>query len=301
MNGENIIVKLSQKDNNFIIYEKDKLLGIFGIPHIIKYITSKISNDFLKDIEYESSIEIIEKFFCKFDNNDNIILIGYLNSPIMGNIEIMMKIYSEINKFDQTILQTSIEKIESKIIKNKIIKAIRNLEYLILNHSLKLIVNISDAIKNDNSKNELKINLVKYSIFITNKINYIICDNISDTKTDIILLNAELEQMKNIKSGFEKKFKKLENAIERQNLQIQKIINFIDIDTDIDINTDTDTDTDTDTNTDADIDINIDNLNQNNDYKNDDLHLINQEFNDSDYSYTEETNKKTSVEYLTPV
>jgi hypothetical protein len=289
MNDENIIIKFSQKDNNFIIYDKDKFLGIFGIPHIIKYITSKISNDFLKNIEYESSIEIIEKFFCKFDNNDNINLIGYLNSPIMGNIEIMMKIYSEINKFDQTILQTSIEKIESKPTKNNIIKAIRNLEYLILNHSLKLIVNISDAIKNDISKNELKIKLVKYSIFIVNKINYIICDNISDTKTDILLLNAELEQIKNIKSGFENKFKKIENAIERQNLQIQKIINYIDNSTDIDSDTDININIDSDTKK---------NTQNNNNY---DLDLINEGFNESDYSYTEETNKKSNVEYLTPI
>jgi hypothetical protein len=285
MNNESIIIKFSQRDHNFIIYEKDKLLGVFGIAHIIKYITSKISKDFLKTIEYESSIEIIEKFFCKFDSTDNIVLIGYLDSPLMGNIEIMMKIYSEINKFDQTILQNHIEKLESQIIKNNIVKAIRNLEYLILNHSLKLIVNISDAIKNDNSKNELKITLVKYSIFIINKINYIICDNINDTKTDILVLGAELDQMKKIKSNSENKIKKMGNMINEQNLQIKKIIDYIDIE-----------DVESFNNNELEIDSDEDNS-VNNDF---DQELINGGFNDSDYSYTEESNKKANIDYLTP-
>jgi hypothetical protein len=285
MNNENIIIKFSQKDQNFIIYEKDKLLGVFGIAHIIKYITSKISKDFLKTIEYESSIEIIEKLFCKFDSDNNIVLIGYLDSPLMGNIEIMMKIYSEINKFDQTILQNYIEKLESQTIKNNIIKAIHNLEYLILNHSLKLIVNISDAIKNDYSKNELKLTLIKYSIFIINKINFIICDNISETKTDILVLGAELEQMKKIKFNVEDKIKKMETVINEQNLQIKKIIDYINIDIDTDIDTDIDIE-------------DIANFNKDNDDF--DKELINGGFNDSDYSYTEESNKKTNIDYLTP-
>jgi hypothetical protein len=290
MNDVNIIVKFSQKDHNFIIYERDKLLGVFGIPHIIKYITSKISKDLLKTIEYESSVEIIEKLFCKFDSNDNLVLIGYLDSPLTGNIEIMMKIYSEINKFDQIVLQNYIESLESQDIKTKIIKAIRNFEYLILNHSLKLIVNISDAIKNNNSKSELKMTLIKYSIFIINKINYIICDNINDTKTDILLLNVELDQMKNIRSNIENKVKKIENTVNEQNFQIKKIINYIDADADDILNLDN-----------LDIDENDNDSDKNSDSNNNlELEQNGVEFNDSDYSYTEESNKKTNIDYLTP-
>lgn len=285
MNDENIMIKFSPKDHTFMIYKQDKFLGLFGISHIIKYITSKISKDFLKTIEYESSIEIIEKFFCKFDKNDNIVLIGYLDSPLMGNIEIIMRFYSEINKFDQTVLQNNIEKLESTDLKNKIIKAIRNLEYLILNHSLKLIVNISDIIKNDNSKNELKTTLIKYSIFIINKINFIICDNISDTKTDILLLNTEFEQMKNIRSNIEKKVKKIEFIIDQQNSQIKKIINYIDIG---DINEIDDIN-------------NIDDMDAINNVDEDLIDEINGDFNDQDFSYVEEDGDKIDINYLTPI
>lgn len=286
MSNENIIIKFSQKDNNFIIYEKKNILGVIGIVYIIKYITSLISKDFLNTIEYESSIDLIEKYFCKFDNNGNIFIIGYLESPITSNVEIMMKFYSEINEFKKSSLHNSIEEIKSQIIKNKIEKSIRNLEYLILNHSLKLIVHISNAIKNNNSKNDLKLTLIKYSIFITHKINNIIYTNITETKTDIMILNVEYEQLKNIRSNIDYKIKKIEDIVSNQNLQINKIIDYIDLENEDLISSNSDIKSSGTNST-----VSIKNLN--NDF-------VNDEFNDSDYSYSEKSNNKVNIDYLTP-
>jgi hypothetical protein len=291
-NEQNIIIKFSQKDGKFVIYDKDKLMGIFSVLQIIKYITSKITQNFLLNINYESSVEIIEKYFCKYHNEENeenkenketcrLILIGYLESPIMGNIEIIMKIYSEINKLDKDILQKEIIKLDEPE-KTKIIKAIKNLEYMILNHSLKLIVNISEAIKNDKSKDELKSTLTKYSIFIINKINFIICDNMNDIKTEIIILNAELEQMKNTKINTDSKIKKMEHLIQEQNKEINKIVEYIEID-------------DIDEIMDSDLYINKE---ETEDKEETEKNKSLEEFNDSDYSYTEESNKKVNIDYL---
>lgn len=231
MNSGNIILGYSQKDNNFTIYDNNKLLGVFGVTNIIKYITAQISHTFLSTTEYESFVPVIEKYFCKFDNATNTIsIIGHLDSPLTGNIEIMMKIYQDLVKFNQNILPNELIKIEEPAIRNQIIKTIRNFEYSVLNHSLKIIVNISNAIKHNESKKELKMSLVKYSIFIINKINYIVSDNLNETKNDINIINVEFEQMKKFKLDVDNKIKKIENTIYNQNLQIKKISDYIEVD-----------------------------------------------------------------------
>jgi hypothetical protein len=231
MNNGNIILGYSQKDNNFKIYDQNKLLGVFGIINIIKYVTSDLSKTFLSTIEFESFAEIIKKYLFKLDLSiNNISVIGHLESPLTGNIEIMMKIYQDLVKFNQNMLQNELNTTENNEIKNKIIKRIRNFEYVVLNHSLKIIVNISNAIKNDTTKKELKNSLIKYSVFITNKINNIICENLNDTKNDVTIFNSELTQLKKNKNNIEIKIKKIEEKINAQDAKINKIIDYIDID-----------------------------------------------------------------------
>jgi hypothetical protein len=313
MNNGNIILGYSQKDNNFKIYDQNKLLGVFGIINIIKYITSDLSKTFLSTVEYESFIEIIKKYLFKIDNSiNNISVIGHLESPLTGNIEIMMKIYQDLTKFNQNILPNELNSTENTEIKNKIIRRIRNFEYVILNHSLKLIVNISNAIKNDTTKKELKNSLIKYSVFITNKINHIICENFNDTKNDVTVLNIELTQLKKIKNNIETKINKIEEKINIQDNKINKIIDYIDIDNMDEIINEYEK-IDKNKNDDENFDINIDNeINENIDknINNDNQSLGNQLdeifFNDSENGYSSEpqfpkkNTDKSNINYLTP-
>ena len=220
MNKENIILGYSQKDHRFTIYDHNKLLGGFGIINIIKYITSQISREFLSSVEYESFLETIEKFFCKLDYSplNNISIISHLDSPLTGNIEIMIKIYFDINKFNQEILPNEITKISDKKTKNRILSIIENL------------VNISNAIKDNDTKKELKQSLIKYSIFITNKINHIIANKLNTNQNDIFIINEELQQLQSFKKDNNQKIKKIDETINNQNEKIKKIIDYIDID-----------------------------------------------------------------------
>jgi hypothetical protein len=226
----NYSIKFLSEDHRFIIYRGNKILGGFTISQIIKYLTNNISNIFLNNIEYESSVDLIEKYICKYNNN-KITLVSHLESPLMGNIEIMMKIYHEINYFDVNILTKEIDDAEIDIkIKNMIINNMNELTYLILNQSLKIIVNISDIIKNDTKKLDLKNSLIKYSIFITNKINNLLHEKFIQKIKDYQLIEIELEQLKKLKDNTNKKINNIEFMIEKQNLKIQKIIDFIDLD-----------------------------------------------------------------------
>lgn len=294
MENKDLNIKFIQKEQKFIIYKKESFMGVFTILGIIKYITSKISQNFLKNIEYQNESIFIEKYFCKL-NEEEIILSSYFESPIMGNFEVIMKIYNEIIKIENTYIQYEIDKIIDKSEKNKILYQIKSLYYLILNHAMKLILNISEVVKSDETKSELKLSLIKYSVFITNKINNIILEKINDSKNEYNLLETEIEQLKKIKSYSEKKINYIESQIEKQDLNIKKILNYIDFD---------------------DIDEIMDLVNGNISKSEDEVkkelsqksisdldYKGNENFNDSDYKYSEtndEKKTKKEINYLTP-
>jgi hypothetical protein len=271
-----LTIKFIQKEQKFIVYREENLLGIFTIMGIIKYITNGISKKFLEMVEYEQNIEFIEKFFCKVNENGEVLLSGYLDSPIMGNIEVVMKIYTELIKIENNLIQYEINKLEDINERKNITNKIKDLFYLILNHSLKLIINISDVIKNDKERELLKYSLVKYSIFITNKINDLMCEKINDCKNEYNLLELEFEQMKKIKNYSEKKLSLFEKKISLQESKIDKIIDYIDID-DMD---------------------DIINIEENEEEKSSDREEY--VFNDSDNDYSENNGKNINIDYLTP-
>lgn len=276
---KSLSIKFMQKEQKFIVYKEENLLGIFTILGIIKYITSGVSKKFLDKIEYEQNVEFIEKFFCKINDNGEIILSGYLESPIMGNIEVVMKIYTELIKIEDNLIQHEINKLEDINERKNVSNKIKDLFYLILNHSLRLIINISDVIKNEKEKESLKYSLMKYSIFITNKINDLLYEKMNDCKNEYNLLKLEFEQMKNIKKYTEKKLISFEKKISIQESNINKIIDYIDIDDMDDIMSVIDTDQ---------------NENSSDNLEN------NYVFNDSDNEYSENNGKHVNINYLTP-
>lgn len=271
-----ISIKFIQKEQKFIVYKEENLLGLFTMLGIIKYITSDISTKFLESVEYNQNKEFIEKYFCKKSDDGKIALSGYLDSPIMGNIEVVMKIYAELIKIENNLIQYEINKLENIEERKNITARIKDLFYLILNHSLKLITNISDVIKNDKEKGELKITLIKYSIFITNKINDLLCEKINDCKDEYNLLELEIDHIKKTKSYTEKKINSFEKIISIQKSQIDKIIEYIEID-DMD---------------------DIMNMEDKNTFSEKDEEIY--DFNESDNDFSENDGKNIDINYLTP-
>ena len=232
-----LLVNFNSQEYKFTIYDKNKqLLGSVNATDIIKYITVSIAPNFLRAYDYSSSINTIEKFFLKKDTQDQPILLNHFESPIMGNIEMVLNLYGILNHFKVTKLNEeqgkSKESSETFIeIKNKI----NDMIYLVLNHALKLIVNIADVVKNDTSKTKLRSELVIYGIYITNKINIYIKESINIKVYECKNLGKKIKEFEKYKTETEKKLNTFEETLKTQNEQITKILDYINIkDSDID-------------------------------------------------------------------
>ena len=87
-----LMVSYDAKNKNFNIYNSRKIeIGLFGIDHIIKYISEPIDNDFLKYVaDYDSAKELIQKFIIK--DSKTMTLYTHDESPFMGDIELLMRL-----------------------------------------------------------------------------------------------------------------------------------------------------------------------------------------------------------------
>lgn len=236
--GNSLIVDFDQQQCKFTFYDKTKnLLGSFSSKQIIKYVTSKISTAFLSGIDASSSYNIIETYICKIIDKDGslkIELLSHTISPFMGNIDMMMKLYTGIHKFESTQLQQELRDTfpsdsDTTKIQKKIHGIIKQLIYLILNHSLKLIATISDVTRGDPVKKEMRDTLTKYSVAIVHKISSFMKDEIENKINDYKLLQDDLVRMGKVKLEMYKKIALLENNIADQNKQIKLVLEKIEL------------------------------------------------------------------------
>ncbi|ATZ80410.1 hypothetical protein BMW23_0355 [Bodo saltans virus] len=225
-----MMLKYDSVDGKFLLYDRYKtFVGYVTVLQLIKYITNDISKSFLKLCDFESSIAVINKFFLVHDSN-KIILISHLNSPIMGNLDIVFKLYSGVNNFIVNNLQQELSKFETDdTIKNNIKKKIDEFVYLLLNHSLKLLVLLSEISKQNNSNNSIKESLLKNSIVVMNKLNFIIKSEIDNKILQSQSFNQQLKDLESIKLETNKKLDTLETTIKSQEEKINKILDFIQI------------------------------------------------------------------------
>ena len=236
-NDNSIIVDFDQSQCKFTIYDRNKtLLGNFSSAQLIKYITSKVSRLFLNRVDVGTSYGIIETYICKVIEIDDCIkieLLNHMKSPFMGNIDMIMKLYNGIHKFEVHQLKQELDEM-FKIdqcgvrIQKKIYGIVKQMVYLLLNHALKLIVTITDITKDDPNKKELKETLMKYSVAIVHKISGFMKDEIENKINDYKLLQDDLVRMGKIKLEMYKKVIALEKAIIDQNNQIKTILEKLD-------------------------------------------------------------------------
>jgi hypothetical protein len=197
-----ITISFNESEQKFTIYENKKVLGNFNNTQLIKYLTNS------KDIDTLSAKSIIETYICKFDDTGKIVLLNHLQSPFMGNIELIMKLYNSISNKEHDI--------------------IKQFSYLLLNHSLKLINSISNIIKHDANKQGLKTMLIKYTMIINHKLNNFIKQEIENKSNDFKSLQNDLIRMGKIKIELYKKIDDINNTIKSQNELINNITRKLD-------------------------------------------------------------------------
>jgi uncharacterized coiled-coil protein SlyX len=227
-----IMVDFNEEECKFTIYDKDKnLLGNFNVIQLIKFVTEKINNKFI-NIETGTSKTVIRQFICKVIERDGaykVQLLNHLESPFMGNIEMLMKLYKCIHKYisKKLLIDLEIFKIDLKTQK-RIILIIKQLEYAVLNSMMKLIVSISEIIKNDTSKKEINDNLLRYSVIVSYRMSIFMKDELIKKISEYNELQEDVVRLGKIMLELYDKIAQLNDTIKKQNEEIKKLTDKID-------------------------------------------------------------------------
>ena len=88
---------------------------------------------------------------------------------------------------------------------------------------MRLVANISDVIKNDDSKKELKDMLIKYSVVIVYKMSNFMKDEVEIKMNEYKLLQDDLVRMGKVKLEMYKKITEIKTSIQEQNNQLTTI------------------------------------------------------------------------------
>lgn len=203
----NANIKYSEKKHHFMVFNNDVLVTTCKINDIIKYVMN------LNISEYNKSF--IEKYICKYNQSK----LELVNSLIMKNLEILINLYNYISSSEINIL----EELQNNKIDIKIFTT------LLLEHILRLLFIKSNEIANDETKKDLKIKLLKYSVFIINKLNILFKDNLIQNKNNIQVLEFEIEGFKQDKLKLKNEIDRITSIIISQNKKINEILGALNI------------------------------------------------------------------------
>jgi len=224
-NKDAIIVDHNIDQMKFTFYDADKnLLGTFTSLQLLKFINYKYSS-FFQHVEMGVSYDIIKKYILDIIFNDDklkIVLVSHFNSPFMGNVEMLVKLYNDLTRCEVHV-NSELNKFSSK--DGKIIEyTIKQLYYLLLNHTLKIIASVSDAIKDDESKSNIKETLLKYSVGIVYKITNLIKNEINLKTLEYQTIQDDIIRLGKIKLTINEKMNSLYSIVEIQNKKIDNIL-----------------------------------------------------------------------------
>lgn len=218
-----LFVDYDSNNGTFTFYKSKQPIGNFSALQIVKYVTSGICPNFLEHVNYEISIPAIKKYVCSIENN-KINLLDYTNSQFMGDLSKVKTLY---NNIENVRIDLDLNKLNDKM-KKKILGILSNFSYLFLNYILKLIAHITNIIKNDTDKTELKTELLKYTVMITSKLITVLHDKIDAKTNDQNIILNDLAQMGTIKIGMCKSIAEIKSSVHKHNKQLNQILSKID-------------------------------------------------------------------------
>ena len=226
-NEKKLLISVNEKLNKFSVFnEKHNLIGYFTIQTIAKYLCDiyDTKQQFLKEIElqnFQKSKELIKVLIFKLKYNkktkySDIVISDYTKSGFMGDIELLVKLNNHLHKYQMENMQNDLANVDI----NNRIKMEQNIKkfiFILLNYTLKLISIISEELKNNDEKKELKMNLVNYSIGIVYRINLFVQEQLKVINNQNKSVKDTLESNIQIKHKLKEKLDILINEIQQQN------------------------------------------------------------------------------------
>jgi len=231
-NEKKLLVSISEKLNKFSIFdEKNNLIGCFTIQNIIKYLGDiyDTKQQFLKENDsrnFQKAKELIKVLIFKIKYNkknkySDIVMSDYTKSGFMGDIELLIKLNNQLHKYQLENMQNDLSNVDI----NNRIKMEQNIKkfiFILLNYTLKLISIVSEDLKNNDEKKELKANLVNYSIGIVYRINLFVQEQLKVINNQNKSVKESIDTNTQIKYKLKEKLDTLISEIQYQNKIMQK-------------------------------------------------------------------------------
>jgi hypothetical protein len=218
-NDSNSLVVEHDKDlHKFILRDNSNVLGHFTVGQIFKYINSDIEG-YLINVDLGISVDLINNYLFKLEN-DTINFISHLSSPITGNIELLVKLYKDIQSFEPE-LQVEYEHL-NEITKNIVRLRNKNFIYNVLTHIIKLFATYTSTNKklSDDTRNMI----MSYSIGAVYRLNTMVKEDLDYNLQKIQTLHDDLKNLKLVRGNMMNQLSKLENNVNIQNNKIDLLI-----------------------------------------------------------------------------
>lgn len=222
-------VRYDPMNKKFIFKDKsNNFIGSFTVLELVRYIGSPydIEKKFMRHIDdtsYNNAKPVIKNFvgYPEVNKNTktvNLILLDYERSPFMGDIEMLIKLNTDISTFEQMELDNELKYVDEKY-RDKIKASIRNFIYQLLNYTLKLISIISSQMKDS----VLKSNLLEYSVAIVYRISQYVQEQYVIIHNQIHGLHKTLNNAVKLRQIIDNKINKISDHILKQSTQLDNV------------------------------------------------------------------------------
>jgi hypothetical protein len=211
-----MIIDHDQINKKFILKSSGNVIGYFSAKQILKYLNQDVEGYLLSE-DLNISQPIIEKYLI---NNGT--LLSHLESPITGNIDILIKIYKDIQETIQQI-QGELEKLDEKTIEQIQTKN-KKFIYDILSHIVKLFTLYSNTVPQTKVTPELQTSILKYTAGAIYRLISILHEDVDQLHEKINKSKSECDEMVTVKRKVDEKIKTFEESLKIQNEKIDKII-----------------------------------------------------------------------------
>ncbi|AYV81636.1 MAG: hypothetical protein Harvfovirus47_6 [Harvfovirus sp.] len=214
-------IMVSHDEGKFSFYSKSPI-GHFTINQLIRYIGKEHYSEFMNGVDPDLSKEIIESFIVKI-NLSKIQLISHVQSPFMGNIEMLILLDHDLSDFERKNLPAHVKAITDIKIQKRVLRLIKEFIYLLQNHMVRLIATISSHLKNDPSRVKVKENLLSYSNALVYKISNYVLFQLELQSTAITHLEENQINLVKIKGVLNEKIDLLMKSIGGQEVKMDAL------------------------------------------------------------------------------
>ena len=218
--NDSIIVEHDKTKHEFIFKNNlNQLIGIFNIYQLFKFLNNDI-DIYLVDTILGTSDKIISKYIYdpSKDLNKEYELIPHTESSFTGNIELIVKLYSDIIKIEGDLLEKMID--FPKEILEKIKTTNNKFIYNLLLRILKMSNTLLTQPDIDSSKKDI---LLRYSIGATHKLSTMTKEELEIKYLQYNELENDINKIIKIQSVIVNKLDSLKQLIDTQKINIDNL------------------------------------------------------------------------------